>query len=85
MAIPVRLKGWNLPHKAPESHYSLRKGTRKSETSHCYSLSLCDERKEVGDGKVRIVGQALPPAKMEWFDRQECLSYNCGAWFLVVN
>jgi hypothetical protein len=26
----------------------------------------------------KIVGQALPPARIEWFDRQECLSYNCG-------
>src|SRR4029077_17899256 len=30
---------------------------------------------------VRIVGQALPPARMEWFARQECLSYTCGTWF----
>jgi len=22
---------------------------------------------------------------MEWFDRQECLSYNCGPWVLVRN
>jgi hypothetical protein len=34
MAIPVRLNGWKLPHKAPESHYSPRKGTRKRERSH---------------------------------------------------
>ena len=40
--------------------------------------------KEVEDKKLRIVGQALPPARMEWFDRQECLSYTCGKWFLVV-
>jgi hypothetical protein len=22
---------------------------------------------------------------MEWFDRQECLSYNCGPWVLERN
>ena len=25
----------------------------------------------------RIVWQALPPARIEWFDRQQCLSCNC--------
>ncbi|PYM04617.1 MAG: hypothetical protein DMF13_00930 [Verrucomicrobia bacterium] len=38
MAMPVRLNGWKLPHKAPESHYSPPKGTRKCKTSHFYSL-----------------------------------------------
>jgi len=31
-----------------------------------------------------IVGQALPPARIEWFDRQECLSYNALYGFTAV-
>ncbi len=34
MATEARLNGWKLPCKAPESRYSLRKGTRKRDSSY---------------------------------------------------
>ena len=83
MAIPVRLNGWKLPHKAPESHYSPRKGTRKCDRSYRLFAMFAISGKSATE-KMRIVGQALPPARMEWSDSQECLFYNCGIWFFVV-
>jgi len=47
MAIGTPLNGRKLPCKAPESRYSLRKGTRKRDSGH-WLFARSQERQRVG-------------------------------------
>ena len=52
MAIRIRVNGWKLPRKVPEPRYSRKKGTRKRETSHFYSLRHLFNEVLASDGQV---------------------------------
>src|SRR5205823_9520007 len=52
-ATRARPNGWKLPHKAPESRYSLRKGTRKNDSSH-WIFATCLQPQTVSKLKLAI-------------------------------